>query len=100
MTVALISIGGVVSTVVAVFAEVFPTAIRAAGVGVGVLDRSGPVRWHGAVPPDVVGLDRASRAFDLYAIGLVVISIVTVVLMPETRGRDLAAGNRSDPVVP
>lgn len=100
MTVALISIGGVVSTVVAVFAEMFPTAIRAAGVGV---PYSIAVALFGGTAPYLqtwLASVGASRAFDLYAIGLVVISIVTVVLMPETRGRDLSAGNRSDPAVP
>lgn len=94
MTIALIGIGGFVTTAVAVFAEIYPTAIRAAGLGVpyaiavAVFGGTAPYlqAWFASIG--------ASGAFAWYAIGLVVVSIVTVVLMPETRGRDLAADDR------
>jgi MHS family alpha-ketoglutarate permease-like MFS transporter len=91
MTVALIFIGGFVSIAPAVFAEMFPTAIRAAGLGV---PYSIAVALFGGTSPYLqawfasIG---APAAFYWYAIGLAVISIVTVVLMPETRARDLSA---------
>ena len=91
MTIALIFIGGFVSIAPAVFAEMFPTAIRAAGLGV---PYSIAVALFGGTSPYLqawfasIG---APAAFYWYAIGLAVISIVTVVLMPETRARDLSA---------
>ena len=91
MTIALIFIGGFVSIAPAVFAEMFPTAIRAAGLGV---PYSIAVALFGGTSPYLqawfasIG---APAAFYWYTIGLAVISIVTVVLMPETRARDLSA---------
>ncbi len=91
MIIALIFIGGFVSIAPAVFAEMFPTAIRAAGLGV---PYSIAVALFGGTSPYLqawfasIG---APAAFYWYAIGLAVISIVTVLLMPETRARDLSA---------
>ena len=91
MTIALIFIAGFVSIAPAVFAEMFPTAIRAAGLGV---PYSIAVALFGGTSPYLqawfasIG---APGAFYWYAIGLAVISVITIVLMPETRGRDLSA---------
>ena len=68
----------------------FPTAIRAAGLGV---PYSIAVALFGGTAPYLqawfasIG---APAAFEWYAIGLAVISILTVVFMPETRARDLS----------
>jgi MHS family alpha-ketoglutarate permease-like MFS transporter len=90
MTIALISIGAFVSIGPAVFAEMFPTAIRAAGLGV---PYSIAVALFGGTAPYLQAWFASigsPAAFNWYAIGLAIISIVTVVLMPETRARDLS----------
>ncbi|WP_232668560.1 MFS transporter [Pseudonocardia sp. TRM90224] len=91
MTIALICIGGFTSIGPAAFAEMFPTSIRAAGLGV---PYSIAVALFGGTAPYLqawfasIG---APAAFEWYAIGLAAISIITVFLMPETRARDLGA---------
>ncbi|MGI5125282.1 MFS transporter [Pseudonocardia sp. CA-107938] len=91
MSIALIIIGGFSSIGPAVYAEMFPTSIRAAGLGV---PYSIAVALFGGTAPYLqawfasIG---APGAFYWYAIGLAVISVVTVVLMPETKGRDLSS---------
>lgn len=94
MTIALICIAGFSSIGPAVFAEMFPTSIRAAGLGV---PYSIAVALFGGTAPYLqawfasIG---APAAIEWYAIGLAVISIITVLLMPETRARDLGADDQ------
>lgn len=90
MTIALIFIGGFSSIAPAVYAEMFPTAIRAAGLGV---PYSIAVAVFGGTAPYLqtyfaeIG---SPAAFNWYAMGLGVITIVTVFFMPETKGRNLS----------
>jgi MHS family alpha-ketoglutarate permease-like MFS transporter len=99
MSVALFLIAGFASIAPAVYAEMFPTSIRAAGLGV---PYSIAVALFGGTAPYLqtyfaeIG---APGAFTWYAIGLAVVSVVTVALMPETRGSDLRdAGRPLQPV--
>lgn len=98
MTIALICIGGFVSIAPAVFAEMFPTSIRAAGLGV---PYSIAVALFGGTAPYLQAFFAsigAPGAFEWYAIGLAVISIITVLTMPETRARDLSVDDHVEPV--
>lgn len=89
MSIALFLIAGFASIAPAVYAEMFPTSIRAAGLGV---PYSIAVALFGGTAPYLqtyfaeIG---TPSAFTWYAIGLAVVSVVTVALMPETRGNDL-----------
>ncbi|SEP37675.1 MFS transporter [Amycolatopsis saalfeldensis] len=89
MAVALVLIGSFASIGPAVYAEMFPTGIRAAGLGV---PYSVAVAVFGGTAPylQTFFADRhLPNSFNWYAIGLMAISIITVVFMPETKGRDL-----------
>jgi MHS family alpha-ketoglutarate permease-like MFS transporter len=89
MSIALVLIGCFSAIGPAVYAEMFPTGIRAAGLGV---PYSIAVALFGGTAPylQTFFADRhIPAAFNWYAIGLMSISVVTVVFMPETRGRDL-----------
>jgi MHS family alpha-ketoglutarate permease-like MFS transporter len=89
MSIALILIACVSSIVPAVYAEMFPTGIRAAGVGV---PYSIAVALFGGTAP-LLQTYFAGRGtpslFSWYAIALIGVSVVTVLLMPETRAKDL-----------
>lgn len=89
MSIALILIACVSSIGPAVYAEMFPTGIRAAGVGV---PYSIAVALFGGTAP-LLQTYFAGRGtpnlFSWYAIVLIGVSIITVLLMPETRGKDL-----------
>ncbi len=74
----------------AVYAEMFPTRVRAAGVGV---PYSIAVALFGGTAPYLQSYfadSGTSAAFQWYALALLVISVITLIRMPETRGRDLA----------
>jgi MHS family alpha-ketoglutarate permease-like MFS transporter len=89
MAIALVFIGAIVSILPAVYAEMFPTAIRAAGLGV---PYSIAVALFGGTAPYVQTFfaDRGTpAAFNWYAITLALISILTVLTLKETKGKDL-----------
>ena len=89
MAIALVFIAAIVSILPAVYAEMFPTSIRAAGLGV---PYSIAVALFGGTAPYVQTFfaDRgAPAAFNWYAIVLAVISILTVLTLKETKGKDL-----------
>lgn len=92
MTVMLVMLGGLVSILPAVYAELFPTSIRTIGVavpyavtvaifgGTAAYLQAGFGQWFGASGPSVFGV---------YNIVLLAIGILTVIRMPETRGKEL-----------
>ncbi|TFV61830.1 MFS transporter [Geodermatophilus sp. DF01-2] len=89
MSVALLLLAAPASIGPAVYAEMFPTGIRAAGFGV---PYSVAVALFGGTAPYLQAFfaDRgASGVFTAYAITLAAISVLVVVFMPETRGRHL-----------
>lgn len=89
MAIALVFIAAIVSILPAVYAEMFPTSIRAAGLGV---PYSIAVALFGGTAPYVqtfFAARGAPSAFNWYAIALAVISIVTIVTLEETKGKDL-----------
>jgi MFS transporter, MHS family, alpha-ketoglutarate permease len=89
MAIALTLIAAFASIGPAVYAEMFPTGIRAAGVGV---PYSIAVALFGGTAPylQTFFAEQGHPAlFNCYAIALAVVSVVTVLLMPETRARDL-----------
>jgi MFS transporter, MHS family, alpha-ketoglutarate permease len=91
MAIALILIAAFVSIIPAVFAEMFPTSIRAAGLGV---PYSIAVALFGGTAPYVQTFfaERGAAAgFNWYAIALAVISILTFLTLKETKGKDLSA---------
>ncbi|GAB3588323.1 MFS transporter [Amycolatopsis endophytica] len=90
MVVALFFLGAFVGIMPAYFAELFPTAVRASGIGV---PYSFVVAVFGGTAPYLLtwlsehGLE---WVFALYMVVLVLIGLLTTVLSPETRGRDLS----------
>ena len=97
MAIALTLIAAFASIGPAVYAEMFPTGIRAAGVGV---PYSIAVALFGGTAPylQTFFAERGLPApFNWYAIALAVVSVVTVPLMPETRARDLRAAPTPTP---
>jgi MHS family alpha-ketoglutarate permease-like MFS transporter len=97
MTVALVLIGAFASVAPAVYAEMFPTSVRAAGLGV---PYSIAVALFGGTAPYLQTFFAEHHRPDLfswYATLLAVISIAVVWLMPETRGSDLSAEDDPHP---
>ncbi|AII10621.1 MFS transporter [Rhodococcus opacus] len=89
MMVALFFLGAFVGIMPAYFAELFPTDVRASGVGV---PYSLMVALFGGTAPYVLtwlNSHDISWIFSLYMVVLVVIGLVTTLLTPETRGVDL-----------
>lgn len=89
MSVALIFLGCFTAVGPAVFAEMFPTSIRAAGLGV---PYSIAVALFGGTAGFVQTFfaDRdMPNAFNWYAIAMGVVSILTVLTIEETKGKDL-----------
>ena len=91
MAIALFVMGALLAVMPAMMAELFPTGLRAAGVGVpysiGVAAFGGTAAYV-----QTFFADRGSpELFEWYALALVAVSTVALVTIPETRGRDLAA---------
>ncbi|MEJ8277552.1 MFS transporter [Pseudonocardia spirodelae] len=97
MTVALALIGAGCAVGPALYAEMFPTGIRAAGLGV---PYSLAVALFGGTAPYLqtlfAGIGRPGL-FLGYAIVLLLVSGLTVYLLPETRGVDLATVGTEEP---
>jgi MHS family alpha-ketoglutarate permease-like MFS transporter len=89
MSVMLIFIAASAAIVPAVFAELFPTSIRTVGVGV---PYSICVAVFGGTAPYLQQWLRdinMAQAFNVYAVVLLVISILFIFTIPETKGKDL-----------
>ena len=89
MSVMLIFIAASAAIVPAVFAELFPTSIRTVGVGV---PYSICVAAFGGTAPYLQQWLKdinMAQAFNLYAVALLVISILFIFSIPETKGKDL-----------
>jgi MHS family alpha-ketoglutarate permease-like MFS transporter len=94
MSVALVLMACFVAVAPAAFAEIFPTRIRTVGLGV---PYSIAVAAFGGTAPYLQTWFAGQgnpNGFLWYAVGLLVVSVVTVLTLPETRGIDL----RSDEV--
>ncbi|MCH6164083.1 MFS transporter [Pseudonocardia alaniniphila] len=89
--VATVLLGGTLSILPALFAELFPTGIRALGLAV---PYSLTVAAFGGTAPYLqayLGQHDAGAAFYWWVIALIAITVVTVALSPETRSRELDA---------
>lgn len=89
MSVMLIFIAASAAIVPAVFAELFPTSIRTVGVGV---PYSICVAAFGGTAPYLQQWLKdinMAQVFNVYAVALLVISILFVFSIPETKGKDL-----------
>ncbi|MCW2901125.1 MAG: kgtP [Streptosporangiaceae bacterium] len=89
MAVALFFLGAFVGIMPAYFAELFPTDVRASGVGV---PYSFIVALFGGTGPYLLTwlhVRHLDWVFALYMVVLVTIGLVTTLLTPETKGRDL-----------
>ena len=91
MAIALFVMGAILSVMPAMMAELFPTGLRAAGVGVpysiGVAAFGGTAAYV-----QTFFADRGTPdLFEWYALALVAVSIAALFTIPETRGRDLAS---------
>jgi MHS family alpha-ketoglutarate permease-like MFS transporter len=88
-SVALFFLGAFVGIMPAYFAELFPTHVRASGIGV---PYSFTVALFGGTAPYVVTWladHHLEWVFALYSVILVTIGLVTTLLSPETKGRNL-----------
>jgi MFS transporter, MHS family, alpha-ketoglutarate permease len=89
MSVALFFLGAFVGIMPAFFAELFPTRVRASGVGVpyslvvALLGGTAPYALTWLHSHDVAWI------FSVYMVVLVAIGLITTVLTPETKGSDL-----------
>ncbi|EID79394.1 MULTISPECIES: MFS transporter [Rhodococcus] len=91
MAIALFVMGAILSVMPAMMAELFPTGLRAAGVGVpysiGVAAFGGTAAYV-----QTFFADRGTPdLFEWYALALVAVSIAALFTIPETRGQDLAS---------
>jgi MFS transporter, MHS family, alpha-ketoglutarate permease len=89
--VATVLLGGTLSILPALFAELFPTGIRALGLAI---PYSLTVAAFGGTAPYLqayLGQHDATVAFYWWVIALIAITVVTVVWSPETRSRELNA---------
>jgi len=97
MSIALMIISAISAIGPAVLAEFFPTGIRAAGVGV---PYSLAVALFGGTAPYLqtfFNQRHMPAAFIWYAIGLIVVTMITVWFMPETKGMDLTGEEAREP---
>ncbi|HTF50513.1 MAG TPA: MFS transporter, partial [Pseudonocardia sp.] len=97
MSIALMIISAISAIGPAVLAEFFPTGIRAAGVGV---PYSLAVALFGGTAPYLQTFFNQRHmpgAFIWYAIGLMVVTMITVWFMPETKGMDLTDEEAREP---
>lgn len=88
-SVALFFLGAFVGIMPAYFAELFPTSVRASGIGV---PYSFTVAIFGGTAPYLatwLASHHYEWVFALYSVVMVTIGLVTTVLSPETKGRDL-----------
>ncbi|OQM79920.1 MFS transporter [Rhodococcus sp. 66b] len=102
MAIALVFMAGTVSIGPAVFSEMFPTRMRAGGIG---LPTSLAVAIFGGTTPYLQAFfaDKGiPGVFNWYAIVLMAISVATVIFfLPESKGKDLtAAGEVSESLSP
>ncbi|MDL5160515.1 MFS transporter [Actinomycetospora termitidis] len=89
MVVALFFLGAFVGIMPAYFAELFPTSVRASGIGV---PYSFVVAFFGGTAPYVLTWLSSHDLvwiFSLYSVVLALIGVVTTLLSPETRAREL-----------
>ncbi|WP_232320278.1 MFS transporter [Rhodococcus sp. WMMA185] len=96
MTIAMALIACTVSILPAVYAEMFPTAIRATGFGV---PYSLVVALFGGTAPylQTFFADKGiASAFIWYAIAMLAITVATIVCIPETKALDLSGATDRD----
>ncbi|WP_245813690.1 MFS transporter [Rhodococcus marinonascens] len=96
MAIAMILIASTVSILPAVYAEMFPTGIRATALAV---PYSIAVALFGGTAPYLQTFfadNEIPDAFNWYAIGMMAITVVTVVFMPETKALDLTKEDEPD----
>jgi MHS family alpha-ketoglutarate permease-like MFS transporter len=89
VSVALFFLGAFVGIMPAYFAELFPTHVRASGIGV---PYSFTVAVFGGTAPYIatwLASHHLEWIFALYSVVLAAIGLVTTLLSPETRGRNL-----------
>lgn len=95
MSVMLVFIAASASIVPAVYAELFPTSIRTIGVAVpytiSVAAFGGTAAFLQAGFSAWFGASTGNTVFSIYAIVLLLISAITVIKLPETKGKDLTA---------
>jgi MHS family alpha-ketoglutarate permease-like MFS transporter len=94
MAIAMLLIGAVISILPAAYAEMFPTSIRTLGLAV---PYSIAVAAFGGTAPYLqtwIGGNAGQPVFTGYVVLLLLVSALTIWTLPETRGTDLAGGNR------
>ena len=89
MSIALVFLGAAVSVLPASFAELFPTSVRT--IGLAVPYAIAAALFGGTAPYVRVWFATAGLAwgFSAYVVALVLISVVTIWTLPETRGKQL-----------
>ncbi|MDX3569323.1 MFS transporter [Streptomyces sp. ID05-47C] len=89
MTLALVVMASGVSCFPALFAELFPTRVRASGMAVPYSVASAVVGGTAPYLQTYLAGRGMPLVFTPYSMALLAVGVVTVALMPETKGRDL-----------
>ena len=87
ISVQLLLIAGFLSHAPAMYAEMFPTSRRTSGFGI---PYAVAIAAFGGTAPYINTAIGDQHAFGIYAIVLIAISSVTILTLPETRGKDLS----------
>jgi MHS family alpha-ketoglutarate permease-like MFS transporter len=90
LVIAMVPLAAAVSILPAVYAELFPTGIRASGMAVPYSLTTAAFGGTAPYLQDWVSSHLSRSAFDGYVVVLLLVSAATVVSLPETRGRSLA----------
>ncbi|MDV6232253.1 MFS transporter [Rhodococcus cercidiphylli] len=91
MSVALCAIGAILAVMPAMMAELFPTGMRAAGVGVPYSIAVAAFGGTAAYVQTFFAERGTPDLFQWYTLALLAVSIAALITIPETRERDLAA---------
>lgn len=87
ISIMLIILGAFLGMAPAVYAELFPTDVRATGFGIPYAIAI--AAFGGTAPMLMTAWKGIPWLFPAYAIGLAVISALTILTLPETKGKDL-----------
>lgn len=93
LVIAMVPLAAAVSILPAVYAELFPTGIRASGMAVPYSFTTAAFGGTAPYLQDWVSSHLSRSVFDGYVVALLLVSAATVLSLPETRGQSMADGS-------